>query len=87
LTSGKRLVQLCTFSAAATTNDDGRTAIRIGGLETYGTQQQKLLFFIPAGPKMILGMDPYKRFLSVATAALQAADPTADLTVQQPING
>lgn len=87
LTSGKQLIELCTFSAEASPNGAGRTAIRIGGLETYKTQQRKAYLFIPVGPKQILGMDPYKRFLNVAVDALRAADPTADLVIQQPADG
>jgi hypothetical protein len=84
LTSGKRLIELCTFSAEATTNGAGGTAVRLGGLETYKTQQRKALGFVPVGPKQILGMDPYKRFLNAAADALRAADPMAELIVQQP---
>ncbi len=84
LTSGKRLVELCTFSATASVGLDGRTRLRIGGLETFKTQQSKFLFVIPAGPKQIYGMAPYKRFLAATAAEIQARDGSAAITVAQP---
>jgi hypothetical protein len=83
LSSGKRLVQLGSFSAMATTDSSGRTAVRIGGLESYRTQQQKLFYLIPIGPKQIYGMDPYKRFLNAAMNGIVAIDPQAQLVVAQ----
>lgn len=83
LTSGKKLVELCTFTAAASASD-GATEVRVGGLETYKTSQQKLWFLIPVGPKMIHGMDPYKKYLSAVAERIRAADPAAQLTIAQP---
>lgn len=61
-TSGKRLVELCTFSATARQNG-GKTELTVGGLETYKTKQETLLYLIPLGPKAIHGFSLYKRFL------------------------
>jgi hypothetical protein len=79
VTSGKRLFELCTFSAV-TRNDQTRTQITIGGLETYKTTQSTVLGFIPIGPKMIAGYAPYKAFLNAVGAALATAD--ADVAIQ-----
>jgi hypothetical protein len=76
ITSGKRLVALCTFSVNVW-SQDGRTSFKVGGLDEYKTQQSKVLVFIPAGPKQIPGMSPYKRFLDLAGNLILQADPTA----------
>lgn len=79
ITSGKRLVELCTFSAVV--RPDGQnTALCVGGLETYRTTQSTMLGFIPVGPKMIAGYAPYKRFLEAVAAHLQGL--SADATVR-----
>jgi hypothetical protein len=83
ITSGKRLVELCTFSADATEDGEGRTALRVGGLETYRTSQPTYAF-IPVGPKSIAGYDPYKRFLNHVANALSAADPQASVSMDTP---
>ena len=83
LTSGKKLVELGTLSAEATAGLEGRTKVRIGGLDTYKTQQSKFLFIIPVGPKQIYGMDLYKRFLKAVSDELLAADPSAKLDMAQ----
>lgn len=82
LTSGKKLVELCTFSATVSANGAG-TKVRVGGLETYKTNQEKLLFFIPVGPKMIMGMGPYKAFLNGLADEIRARDSSASVTVEQ----
>lgn len=81
ITSGKKLVKLCTFSVRVSQDGSGRTNLRLGGLDNYRTQQQRLLMVIPAGPKPILGMAPYKRFLEVAAELISDADPSAELTI------
>lgn len=83
ITSGKRLVELCTFSARVTTDQNGTTTLRVGGLERYRTTQATM-FFIPVGPKMIAGYDPYQRFLSHVAEALSARDPEAVVSVRGP---
>ena len=82
LNSGKDLIELCTFSAKVS-EDAGRTTVRVGGLETYKTSQQKLYGFIPSGPKFIAGMAPYKRFLEAAQSQIQAHDAAASLSIAQ----
>jgi hypothetical protein len=83
ITSGKRVVELCVFSAEV--HDDGeRTHLRVGGLERYKSSQQKVLGFIPAGPKMILGYDLYRRFLQEVGAGLKAADEAASVSIAVP---
>jgi hypothetical protein len=81
VTSGRKWVELCTFSAKVNVIDDGRTRVQIGGLETYTTQQRRILIFLPAGPKQIGGMDPYKRFLRSVAGKVRDADPTASVVV------
>jgi hypothetical protein len=83
ITSGKKLVELCTFSATASADGDS-TQVRVGGLDTYKTQQKKLWYLIPVGPKQIYGMDPYKRFLTAVADRIRTLDPAAQLTVAQP---
>jgi hypothetical protein len=83
ITSGKRLVELCTFSAQATPSN-GTTSLRVGGLDRYKTVQSRLFHLIPTGPKRILGYDPYRRFLDTVRAALAVADPSATVAVGTP---
>lgn len=80
ITSGKRLVELCTFSARATPQN-GKTSLQVGGLETYKTSQSKFLYLIPIGPKLIMGYDPYKRFLQGVATALRGKDPGAAVQI------
>lgn len=83
ITSGKRVVELCTFSAAVRQNG-GKTELTVGGLETYKTKQETLLYFIPLGPKAIHGFSLYKRFLDQVAARLKAQDAEASVTVAVP---
>ena len=83
ITSGKRLIELCTFSAEAFRGDDGVTNLRVGGLESYRTNQPTYMF-IPVGPKSIAGYDPYKRFLNHIANALADADSQATVSVRTP---
>ncbi len=83
LTSGKQLVELCTFTAEVK-DDGGKRTVRVGGLDTYKTQQRKLWFLIPVGPKQIYGMAPYKKFLDAVAAELTTSDPNASITIAQP---
>lgn len=80
ITSGRRLLELCTFSAVATT-DGGRTRLTVGGLETYKTTQSTYLGFIPVGPKMIAGYAPYKKLLDEIATELRVADPGVQVTI------
>jgi hypothetical protein len=84
INSGKRIIELCTFTAAATADGDGRTRVRVGGLESYKTTQQKAFGFVPVAPKAIHGVDLYKRFLDAVHAELLAQDPTASITIGIP---
>jgi hypothetical protein len=83
ITSGKRLIRLCTFSAEVV-SEGGRTQLRVGGLETYRTNQAHFFYVIPAGPKAIAGMDPYKRFLDAIRQVVQQQDPSAQVSVDTP---
>ena len=83
ITSGKRIVELCTFSATAS-KDDGRTLLQVGGLERYKTSQARVFGFVPAGPKFILGYDLYKRFLDGVSTSLRTLDPAADISIAAP---
>ena len=81
ITSGKRIFELCTFSARVEWADD-RSRVVVGGLETYKTTQSTIGGFIPAGPKMIAGMAPYKSFLHAVETVLRGADPSASISIQ-----
>ncbi len=83
ITSGKRLIELCRFSAEAIQDGQGVTNLRVGGLESYRTSQPTYMF-IPVGPKSIAGLDPYKRLLNNIADALAKADPQATVSVQTP---
>jgi hypothetical protein len=83
ITSGKRLIRLCSLSAEART-ENGHTHLRVGGLEWYRTNQPRLFYVIPAGPKSIAGMDPYKRFLEAVRQGVLEEDPSALVTVATP---
>jgi hypothetical protein len=83
ITSGKRLVELCTF-AARVAGGSGLTVLTVGGLETYKTSQPRVAGFIPSGPKSILGYDLYKRFLSSVSDAIQSADASAEVSIAAP---
>ncbi|QCV96493.1 hypothetical protein [Acidipropionibacterium acidipropionici] len=83
LNSGKNLVELCTFRARVTADGSGRTNITVGGLETYKTTQQTYMGFIPAGPKMITGMPPYKNFLNGVSSLISERDRTAQVSIAQ----
>jgi len=83
ITSGKRLVELCTFSAV-TEAADGKTVLRVGGLETFKTSQSRLLGFIPMGPASITGFSLYKRFLDEIATRLRTEDPQAVVSIDVP---
>lgn len=82
ITSGKRLVELCTFSVVARSVPAG-TELTVGGLETYKTTQSTMLGFIPVGPKMIAGYAPYKAFLNVVAEQLRGADRAVSLSIAE----
>jgi hypothetical protein len=86
ITSGKRLLELCTFAAIASQNSE-QTSLTVGGLETYKTSQSRFLGIIPIGPASIPGFSLYKRFLSEIETQLQAADPLASISIQDPTAG
>jgi hypothetical protein len=83
ITSGKRVVELCTFKASCE-QADGATALRVGGLTTYKATQSTALGFIPIGPKVVMGFDPYKRLLAAVESGLKQRDPTATVTIGIP---
>jgi hypothetical protein len=79
ITSGKRIVELCTFSAQVSASGDG-TRLRVGGLERYKTSQSAF----PPGPKAIMGYDLYRRFLDAVAEGLRASDGRAQITIAGP---
>jgi hypothetical protein len=83
ITSGKRVAELCTFTAHAD-SVDGKTELRVGGLATFKATQSALLGFIPVGPKVIHGFDLYKRLLSAIEASVKAQDPAASIAIGIP---
>ncbi len=72
-------MELCTFSALAE-EKDGKTVLRISGLETYKTSRSYLLGFIP-GPASVPGISLYKRFLDQVATQLQSQDPQATVSI------
>lgn len=85
INSGKRIVELCTFSARVTgPGADGKTVLTLGGLERYKTSQSRVFGIIPTGPKSIAGIAPYKQFLDVVAQELRSQDPSAKVTVAVP---
>lgn len=78
----KKKYTVAKFRARANVSD-GKTSITVGGLDWYQTHQQKLLLFIPIGPKMIEGMDPYHRFIDALGSAIRSQDPSAQITIGQ----
>lgn len=72
-----------TFTATAEAHD-GRTALRVGGLEKYRTYQTKWLGLIPTGPAMIFHYSLYKRYLQAVSAQLAATDPLASISIGVP---
>ena len=83
ITSGKRLIELCTFRARASSSDGAKTRLTVGGLDRYKTSQSAFLGLIPTGPKKIPGYDPYRRFLDQVAADLRAADNAATISIDQ----
>lgn len=63
---------------------DGRTALRVGGLEKYRILQSKFLGLIPTSPATIFHFGLYKRYLQAISAQLAASDPEAVITVGVP---
>jgi hypothetical protein len=63
---------------------DGRTALRIGGLEKYRIFQSKFLGLIPSGPATIFHFGLYKRYLQAVSTQLRASDPGAVVTIGVP---
>jgi len=82
LTSGKRLVELMTMTASVDAGQNGSSYLLVT-VDSYKTRQQRLLGFIPAGPKQIHGMAPYKRFLETISTKLQGDDPSAQISISQ----
>lgn len=83
ITSGKRLVELCTFKASCK-HSDGTTILRVGGLKTFKSTQPTALGFIPIGPKVVMGFDAYKRLLVAVETVLKQRDPNATVTIGVP---
>jgi hypothetical protein len=75
---------LCTFTASvAALSGSSTQRLTVGGLDKYNIKQDKLLYFIPVGPKLIPGMDPYKRFLEAIATKIKGADAKALVTQAQ----
>lgn len=66
-----------TVSARA---DQGSTAVRTR-IAFYRTSQNTIMGFIPAGPKSMNNWATYKLFVERLSATVQAADPSAVITV------
>jgi hypothetical protein len=81
ITSGKRIVELMTMTARVTRSGE-RTTLTIS-IDSYKTQQSKFFMLIPAGPKQIHGMAPYKRFLEGVERTLRSRDPSASVAIGQ----
>ncbi len=72
------------FSTVTGTAADGRTTLRVGGLERYRIMQSKFLGLIPSGPAMIFHYGSYKRYLGEVKAELEARDATATVLIGVP---
>lgn len=49
----------------------------------FRTSQSKLLYFIPIGPKTLLGYKPYKNFMELYAKAILKLDPAAQVRVTE----
>ncbi|WP_291378702.1 hypothetical protein [Demequina sp.] len=47
----------------------------------FRTNQATLLYFIPIGPKELLGYKPYKNFMELYAKAIKTVDPAATVRV------
>lgn len=74
---------MATFSADASARSDGRTVVRVGGLETYETTHGKLFGLIPIGPKTVRGMPLYRTYVDLVVTRIRNEDPTAKLGIGQ----
>ena len=72
---------------ATTESSSAGSTLTVGGLTYYRTQQNKLLIFIPFGPKRILGYDTYKRVLHLIEVQLLNGDPKAAVDTSVPVIG
>jgi hypothetical protein len=88
IASGRRLIELCRFSARVYAAKDGSCIVLvIGGLEAYKTSQPRVAGLIPSGPKSIPGFDLYKRYLTRVSEAVRTADAGATIHVGVPEAG
>ena len=69
-------VQLVFVLEAAPYGDDGLTALRTR-ITSYRTAQDTMYGIIPAGPKRMVGLPNYQKFVSAFCDSLRAADPAA----------
>ena len=74
-----KVARFCTFSAEARAVD-GRTVLHVGPLESFKTSQGSF-FFIPTGPKLLVGFQLYKQFLEAIAAELRALDGACQVTI------
>jgi hypothetical protein len=53
-------------------------------VEQYVTSQSTVLGFVPAGPKMLWGREPYFKLLDALENELRATDPNGDILRRRP---
>jgi len=78
------LVEQMVFALEATTAG-GATKMQ-SAITRYKTSQSKSFGFIPTGPKKMLGLQAYRKWIANFIAALQEADPDAQIDVNGPLN-
>lgn len=78
VTSGKRLVELRSFSAMTEEEAGEHTQLRLGGLATYKTSQPRVWDSFRLGEEHCW-LQPYKRFLD--QAELRATDSSASIMI------
>jgi hypothetical protein len=69
-------VQLVFVLEAASYGEDGLTALRTR-ITSYRTIQDTMYGIIPTGPRRMVGLPNYQKFLTTFCASLRAADPAA----------
>jgi hypothetical protein len=77
------LVEQLVFALEAAT-EGGTTKMQSATIR-YKTSQSRSFGFIPTGPKKMLGLPAYRKWITNFTTALQEADPDAQIDVNGPL--
>lgn len=79
------LVEQMVFQLTAGTAD-GQTRLKSSILR-YKTSQTTVFGFIPVAPKRMLGLQAHRKWITNFTNALKAADSTAQIDINGPLDG